>query len=78
MNAVTYTCAVTVSVTVDLHTGRISRVRVDDENVDWTTVIDAYGVDEVGHVTALAADAPKVAEALRCAENGTFPAWTFG
>ena len=75
---VTYTCTTTVSVTVDLRAREVSKVSVDDENVDWSTVIDAYGVDEAGEVTALAADAPEVAEALRCAEDQTFPAWTFG
>ena len=44
---------------------------VDDENFDWTPVFDAYGVDEVSHVTSLAADAPEVDEAVRCAETET-------
>ena len=74
----TYTCTTTVSVTVDLQARRVSKVTIDDENVDWSTVIDAYGVDQAGNVTALAADAPEVAGALRCAEDETLPAWTFG
>ena len=78
MKVVTYTCTTTVSVTVDLHSRRVRKVTVDDENVDWRTVIGAYGVDDVGQVMALAPDTPEVAEALRCAENETFPAWTFG
>lgn len=78
MKSVTYTCATTVSVTVDLRARRISKVTVDDENVDWTSVIEAFGADEIGQVTTLGIDAPEVATALRCAERESFPAWTFG
>lgn len=78
MNPITYTYTTTVSVTVDIHTGRVSKVTIDDENVEWTRVLEAFGVDEVGNITALDVEGPEVATALRCAERVTFPAWTFG